>query len=220
MSLVDPRTRVLSTLMIVTSPPGTGRSLALDPLMIMAFHPSFEIPCSVPPVILRMISLLSPDSRPMMRPTTGAPAGWPPCDGRCPKPPTVDIEACWATMPCPRSADKRVRACKPSDFPPCPDKKNPDQNNPNCLVPAAPVVGRVIGRDIQGGDTVLKIGAGKDQGIAPTGWRAMIVDGNGNPVPGGEVKIVRVDTSRTVGKTRLTAGQVEANPYVKFVPSK
>jgi hypothetical protein len=82
------------------------------------------------------------------------------------------------------------------------------------------VLGRVVGREIQGGDTVLKIGAGSDQGIAKTGWRAMIVNGNDKPVPGGEVTIVRVDRTRVVGKTKLTAGQVNANPQVKFVPSK
>ncbi len=153
-------------------------------------------------------------------PSTGAPAGWPPCEGKCPKPPSIDIEACWATMPCPRPADKRVRACKITDFPPCPDKKNPDPNNPRCDIPADPVVGRVIGRDIQGGDTVLKIGAGSDQGISKEGWKAFVVDGSGKAISGGEVQIVRVDKTRVVGKTRLTAGQVDANPQVKFVPSK
>jgi hypothetical protein len=153
-------------------------------------------------------------------PSTGAPPGWAPCEGKCPKPPTIEVEACWKTMPCPRPPDMRVKACKPSDFPPCPDKRNPDPNNPNCLVPAEPVLGRVIGREIQGGDTVLRIGVGSDQGISKNGWRAMVVDGNERPVSGGEVSIVRVDKVRVVGKTKLTAGQVDANPQVKFVPSK
>ncbi|HWU87887.1 MAG TPA: hypothetical protein VN253_11460 [Kofleriaceae bacterium] len=155
-------------------------------------------------------------------PQSGAPPNWPACDGKCPKPPSIEVEACWKTMPCPNPPDARVKACKPSNWPPCPDKKNPDQNNPNCLVPADPVVGRVISRDVQGGELVLRIGAGSDQGIS-TAWRAAVVAGpdvSDKAVPGGEVKIVRVDKQRIVGKTKLTAGQIDATPYVKFTPSK
>jgi hypothetical protein len=155
-------------------------------------------------------------------PSRGAPKDWPPCEGRCPKPPTIEVEACWKTMPCPKPADIRVKACKPSDFPPCPDKKNPDQNNPNCLVPADPIVGRIIGREVQGGELILRIGAGSDQGIGKT-WRAVVIKGpdlNDKVVPGGDVQIVRIDKARIIGKTRLTAGQVDANPYVKFIPGK
>jgi hypothetical protein len=45
-------------------------------------------------------------------------------------------------------------------------------------------------------------------------------DLNDKAVPGGEVQIVRIDKARIVGKTKLTAGQVDANPYVKFIPGK
>lgn len=155
-------------------------------------------------------------------PETGAPPGWAACSGRCPKPPTIDVEACWDVMPCPRPADMRVKACKPKDFPPCPDKKNPDQNNPNCLVPADPVVGRIIGRDVQGGEIILRIGAGSDQGVTKS-WRAMVIGGsdlNSRVIPGGEVTIIRVDKARVFGKTKLTAGQIESSYHVKFVPSK
>lgn len=156
-------------------------------------------------------------------PASGAPPNWAPCKGKCPDPPTVDVEACWRTMPCPRPPDSRVRACTPDKFPPCPDKKNPDPNNPNCLVPAAPVVGRIVGREFDGTDLILRIGAGSEQGIAKGSWRAMVISGsspNDKAVSGGEVEIVNVDKTRIRGKTKLTAGQVDANPYVKFVPIK
>jgi hypothetical protein len=155
-------------------------------------------------------------------PASGAPPNWGPCKGKCPDPPTLEVEACWKTMPCPRPPDSRVRACTPDKFPACPDKKNPDPNNPNCLVPADPIVGRVVGREVEGGEIALRIGAGSDQGITKA-WRAMIISGpdlKDRPVPGGEVQIISVDKTRIRGKTKLTAGQVDANPYVKFVPAK
>jgi hypothetical protein len=157
-------------------------------------------------------------------PSIGAPAGWPACEGKCPKPPSIDIEACWATMPCPRPADKRVKACKPSDFPPCPDKKNPDPNNPNCLVPADPIVGRIVAREAgDNNDILIRIAAGSDQGITKEGWKAMVIAGpsvKDRAIPGGEVKIISVDKTRVRGSVKLTAGQVDSNPHVRFVPSK
>jgi hypothetical protein len=155
-------------------------------------------------------------------PTTGAPAGWAPCDGRCPKPPSIDIEACWATMPCPRPADKRVRACKLADFPPCLDKKNPDLNNPRCDIPAEPQIGRIISREVTDNNLILlRIAAGSDQGITKD-WKAMVITGpnaTDPPVSGGEVKILgKPDKDRIRGTTRLTAGEIDKYRFVKFVP--
>lgn len=154
-------------------------------------------------------------------PSSGAPNGWPPCEGTCPKPPRIDIEACWATMPCPNPPDKKVKACKPSDWPAC-NKAAPDSNNPNCNVAPDPVVGRVVGREVQGNELVLRIGAGSDQGITKA-WKAQVINGpelTDKPVPGGEVTIVRIDKARIIGKVKLTAGQIDANPNVKFTPAK
>jgi hypothetical protein len=155
-------------------------------------------------------------------PSVGAPPNWPPCSGQCPKPYDVENEACQKIMPCPKPPDIRVRACKPHHFPPCPDKKNPDPNNPNCLVAPDPIVARIIGNEVQGGELVLRIGTGSDQGISKS-WRANVVAGpdvSEKPIPGGEVTIIRVDKQRVIGKTRLTASQIEANSYVKFTPPK
>ncbi|HEU0034133.1 MAG TPA: hypothetical protein VFQ53_26075 [Kofleriaceae bacterium] len=154
-------------------------------------------------------------------PAVGAPPGWPACKGKCPSPPTVDEPACWATMPCPKGApDERIKACKPKDWPPCPDKKNPDESNPNCRVKAAPVVGRIIGKEVQGGDLIIRIGIGSDQGVSK-GWVGTVIKGpdlTDRAVPGGDVSIVRIDKAVTVARIKLTADQIAATPYVRLEP--
>jgi hypothetical protein len=156
-------------------------------------------------------------------PTVGAPEGWAACEGKCPKKPSIDIEACWATMPCPKPADKRVKACKLTDFPPCPDPKQPDPNNPRCDIPPDPKMARMIAREAgDNNEIVVRIAIGSDQGVSKEGWKAMFVTGpsvKDKAVPGGEIKIISVDKTRTKGTTKLTAGQVDANPNVKFVPN-
>ena len=128
----------------------------------------------------------------MICPATNPPANWPACKGRCPIPPTVDEPACWATMPCPKGQpDERIKACKPRDWPQCPDKKNPDESNPNCRVKAAPVVGRIIGKEVQGGDLIIRVGIGSDQGVGK-GWGGTVIKGpevTDKAVPGGEVYV-------------------------------
>jgi len=153
-------------------------------------------------------------------PAQGAPPGWPACKGKCPNPPDINEPSCWATMPCPKPPDKRVKSCKPPDWPPCPDKKHPDPENPNCPAGGEPVVGRVLQKVLQQGELVITIGAGSDQGVGKT-WKGQIVKGsdvNDAAVPGGDVTIVRVDKTTTTAKTKLTPDQLAANPYVKFSP--
>lgn len=153
-------------------------------------------------------------------PATGAPPNWPPCKGKCPDPPTVDIKSCLDIMPCPRPPDMRVRACKPADFPPCPSKQNPDPNNPNCLVPADPIPARITKREQFGNEVRVTIGIGSNQGVGK-GWRAVFISGpdvNSKPVSGGEITIDSVDKNRTYGRTKLTQTQVDANPNVKLMP--
>ncbi len=157
----------------------------------------------------------------MICPSAGAPPGWPACKGKCPTPPTVDEPSCWATMPCPRGQpDERIKACKPKDWPPCPDKNNPDDANPNCRVKAQPVMGRVIGKTVQGSDVIVQVGVGSDQGIKK-GWTGKVLRGsdiNDAAVPGGDVQIIRIDKAVTVVKVRLTADQVEQNKNIRFSP--
>ncbi len=151
----------------------------------------------------------------------GAPPGWPGCKGKCPTPPTVDEPSCWATMPCPRGQpDERIKACKAKDWPVCPDKNNPDDSNPNCRVKAAPVVGRVIGKTVQGSEIIVQVGVGSDAGIKK-GWTGTVITGpnaSDRAFPGGDVVIIRIDKQVTVVKVRLTADQVDQNKNVRFSP--
>jgi hypothetical protein len=149
-------------------------------------------------------------------PSFGAPDGWPPCEGKCPRRPSVDIAACWDVMPCPRPPDVRVKACKAKDFPPC-NRAAPDPGNPNC---DEPVYGRVTKREVQGREVRLTIGAGSNQGVQKS-WRAVLISGpdlNSKPVSGGEIHIVNVDKNRSIGTARLTATQVDDSPHVKLFP--
>jgi hypothetical protein len=154
-------------------------------------------------------------------PEFGAPQGWPACKGKCPNPPSVDIEACHATMPCPRGQpDERIKACKAADWPPCPDKNNPDMRNPNCRVKAQPIVGRILGKRVEGSEVVITIGAGTNQGVKRD-WNGQVLRGSSldSPnVPGGDFKVYRADTDRSYGRVKLSPDQVSANPYVRLSP--
>lgn len=149
-------------------------------------------------------------------PQTGAPPGWPPCKDKCPNPPDVNVAACLATMECPNPPDRRVKKCKPV-FPPCKDPKNPDPANPNCdNVKVPPVIGRIIGNNIQGSDVIVTIGVGTNSGVQKT-WGATVLRGDSDqPLAGGEVTVIRVDKGVTVGKVHLTTDQLTANSRVRL----
>lgn len=150
-------------------------------------------------------------------PQVGAPPGWPACKDKCPTPPDINIPACLATMPCPNPPKREVKACKPSSFPKCPDPKNPDKDNPNCdNIKVPPVIGSIIGSTIQGADLVLTISAGTEQGVQ-MGWGgAVLRGGSDQPLPGGDVKVVRVDKRFSVGKVHLTTDQLSTNSRVRL----
>ncbi|MBA3465442.1 MAG: hypothetical protein H0T46_36255 [Deltaproteobacteria bacterium] len=81
-----------------------------------------------------------------------------------------------------------------------------------------PIVGRVVGLEVYGGDTVVTVAAGKSQGIAK-GWRAAFLDGTTKkPLAGGEAIVIRIDRRTSVLKTRLSPEQVRANRLVQFNP--
>ncbi len=153
----------------------------------------------------------------------GAPPDHPPCIGKCPTPPTIDVEACWKTMPCPTPPDIRVKKCTPITkfWPPCPDPRAPDPDNPRCLgVTVPPVVGRIVNKKIQGSDMIITIGVGTAQGVTDT-WRAVVLQGAGGkltdpPLSGGEAVIIRVDKLITTAKVNLTADQIQKNPFVRL----
>ena len=152
-------------------------------------------------------------------PQQNAPPGWPGCKGKCPDPPDVNNQACWAKMPCPKPPNRNVLACKPKDFPKCPDINNPDPDNPNCdHATAAPVTARVIHNEIQGTDTLITISAGSDQGVGK-GWSGHVLRGDTDtPIEGGDVTVIRVTKRDTVGKVHLTTDIIAQNPRVKLAP--
>ncbi|HEY4059161.1 MAG TPA: hypothetical protein VGM39_21240 [Kofleriaceae bacterium] len=151
-------------------------------------------------------------------PDFGAPPGWPPCKDKCPATPDVNIPACQLTMPCPNPPDRRVRACKKSQWPKC-NLQAPDPQNPNCDdAKADPVVARILKQETQGGDLVVTIGAGTGAGVKKD-WKATVLRGDtDSPLSGGDVQIVRVDAKATIGKVHLTADQVKQNDRVKLAP--
>lgn len=152
-------------------------------------------------------------------PASGAPPGWKACANVCPTPVDPENPACWKSAPCPKPPDRRFRRCKITDFPKCPDINNPDPDNPRCdNAKADPVKGRVIQNSVQGGETIITISAGSDKGVAK-GWRGQVLRGDTDtPMVGGDVIVIRVDKTRTTGKTKLTVDQISANPYVKLSP--
>lgn len=77
--------------------------------------------------------------------------------------------------------------------------------------------GRAIRVVVQGTDTIVTVGYGRDQGI-DVHWHAAIVDAQGRSPPGGACTIVRVDRTPTMCRTTLTPDQVRANLYVELRP--
>jgi len=157
-------------------------------------------------------------------PAQNAPPGWPACKGKCPSLSTggdINDPSCWDKMPCPPGKpDKKVKACTNDKWPPCPDKKKPDPENPNCPAGGEPVVGRVTQKVSQGGELKITISVGKDQGVQKS-WKAYVVKGpdvSDAAVPGGDARIETVDKTSTTVWIKLTADQLSANPYVKFSP--
>ena len=113
-----------------------------------------------------------------------------------------------------------MRACKPfaDHWPPCPDPKQPDPNNPRCDgIKVPPVFARIVGNNISGSQLLITIGAGSAQGITKD-WKATVMKGASTTetLGGGEVTIVRVDKTTSVGAVKLTPDQLSANGRVRL----
>ena len=155
----------------------------------------------------------------MVCPSAGAPPGWPACKGKCPTPPSVDEPSCHATMPCPKGQpDERIKACKITDWPSCPNKADPDLSNPRCREKAKPVIGRALKNDVSGSGVAVVVGVGSSSGVTKE-WKAQVLRGDGDqPFPNGDGKVIRVDKNSTTVIVGLTTDQVSANPRVKLSP--
>jgi hypothetical protein len=82
----------------------------------------------------------------------------------------------------------------------------------------APVVARVVGFEVSGDATIVKIAAGSEQGLA-TSWRAHFREGKTPKLlAGGEGVMIRVDRRTSVLQTTLTPAQVRANVFVQLAP--
>jgi len=105
------------------------------------------------------------------------------------------------------------------NFPPCPDVNNPDPENPNCPKNRPPVYGRILENSISGSETVITINGGSDKGIS-TDWRGVVLKGDDDtPADGGDITVVRVSKSQTLGKVRLTPDQLgKTHLKVKLIP--
>jgi hypothetical protein len=147
---------------------------------------------------------------------TPPPPGWPACAGKCPNPPDPTNQACW-TKVCPNPPTIRAPACKPRDFPPC-NPAAPDPENYNCNKKADPIVGRIISNQVQGGDTVITVAVGSDQGVTRE-WRGQVLRGDSNtPLDGGDVTVINVGKRQTVARVHLTVDIIAHNLRVKLGP--
>jgi len=153
---------------------------------------------------------LPPAPDPRSLPPPPAPAPPPPpvrvssLPGSCPTPPSVNVPACWATMPCPNPPNRLIRRCRAVAVP--------------APAPPAPVIGRVIAKTAVGNWVVVVITVGTNAGIQ-RGWTASLLRGDtGEPVVGGEIEVIRVDKSLTVGKIYLPVDQLNANDRVRLSP--
>lgn len=147
-----------------------------------------------------------------------APPGWLGCKDVCPTPPDANLPSCQRTMACPNPPDRRVKSCPKSAWPKC-DLSAPDPQNPNCdNAKADPVITRVLRTTIEGGEIVITIAGGTGSGIQKD-WKGVVLRGQSDePLPGGEVRLFRVDKGQTYGRVRLTADQLKANNRVKLSP--
>lgn len=194
-----------------------GGGLTFDPLKVevpdppkLAAVPEAEVPCD---------ELSFDPKNPACKavcPPAGAPPGWPACKDKCLAPPDPANPVCAATMDCPPQLDRRIKKCL-SKFPKCPDPRNPDPANPNCdNVKIPPVIGRIIGNNVQGSDVIITIGAGTNSGIQKN-WTARVLRGESDSeLAGGDVTVIRVDKNITVGKVRLTTDQLASNSRVRL----
>jgi hypothetical protein len=158
----------------------------------------------------------------MFCPAAAPPPGWPACKGKCPDPPDPQNQACWDKV-CPTPATTDSKACLKDPkryFPPCPPPGLPDPANPNCPKTREALTARVQNIQVQGNEVLVTIPRGSDQGVT-TDWKGTLLrSGSNDPLPGGDITIVRVAAKQTLGKVQLTPDQVNANQNCKLIPPK
>jgi len=85
-------------------------------------------------------------------------------------------------------------------------------------VATAPLICRIINVSFQGSTTIITVAAGSNDGVQKN-WKACLVRGDSDePVPGGEVEVIRVDKAVTIGKIHLTPDGLKGNRRVLLTP--
>jgi hypothetical protein len=132
-----------------------------------------------------------------------APANWPGCGANTgpggtapPKCPVHD-----AADP---TCAKVCRSDSPPDWPAC---KKP-------VPPPKPFSAQVKKVNVVGGLSEIIIASGSSQGMTLAA-KVVIIDGNGREVPGGTVKLTKINKESSVGTVSLITGVVTANPNVR-----
>jgi hypothetical protein len=78
------------------------------------------------------------------------------------------------------------------------------------------VVARIIQTKVQDSQLVVTITAGSNEGVA-SNWTGHVLRGESDvSLPGGEIQIVRVGKTLTIGKIHLTGDELLANLRVKL----
>ena len=146
-----------------------------------------------------------------------APPHWTACDGPC----TVNDPANPACLDkfCPNPPTVRSKACMANKaiFPPC-NPASPDPENWNCIKPKDPVTARAIDIKISGGDTIVTVAVGSDNGVDRS-WKGVLLRGeSSDPLVGGNVTVINVTKRRTVVKVHLPSDLVQQNPQIRLTP--
>ncbi|MBP9084791.1 MAG: hypothetical protein KBG15_01685 [Kofleriaceae bacterium] len=151
-------------------------------------------------------------------PAFDAPPGWKACEGKCPSPPSVEIVSCRDTMPCSDPPDRRIKACKPKDFPPC-DEAKIDPKNPNCdNFKRKPLAGNIIKATVDGSTVEIVFNPCADKGI-DVGWAGKIMRGaTDSPLVGGDFVVTSAGKRECRAKVKLNQDTVTNNLRVKLFP--
>ena len=79
------------------------------------------------------------------------------------------------------------------------------------------VVGRITNTKVSGGNTVIRVNRGKNNGVA-RGWSGVLLRGgkDGQPLGGSEFKVIKVTSTECVGTVKLSPDQISANKWVQL----
>jgi len=87
---------------------------------------------------------------------------------------------------------------------------------PHTQARPSPVIGRVVAVTLRDGKVIVTISVGRNSGVGAD-WTAQLLRGDSDDLlPGGDIKIVRVDKAITVGTIAVTVDELAANSRVRL----